>query len=77
MLDQNDNDRSVAGAEVIPASGREANKFQDTGELSFLDEAIDFSSIRAVSFAYLKGQDWREFDAHDLAIAAEWNRPRD
>ena len=47
------------------------NRFKETGELSFVDEAIDFSSIRAVSFAYAKGQDWREFDAHELAEAAE------
>jgi hypothetical protein len=39
--------------------------------VSFVVEGIDFSSIRAFSFAYPKGQDWREFDAHDLAVAAE------
>jgi phthalate 4,5-dioxygenase oxygenase subunit len=45
--------------------------FQETGELSFVDDEIDFSAIRAVSFAYPKEQDWREFDAHQLAEAAE------
>jgi nitrite reductase/ring-hydroxylating ferredoxin subunit len=47
-------------------------RFQETGELSFADEGIDFSAIRAISFAYDKDQDWRDFDAHELsAVAAE------
>ena len=47
-------------------------RFRDTGELSFADDGIDFSMIRAVSFAFGKDEDWREFDAHELAaVAAE------
>jgi phthalate 4,5-dioxygenase oxygenase subunit len=47
------------------------NRFAETGELSFADEGIDFSAIRAVSFAYPKDEDWRDYDAHELAEAAE------
>lgn len=46
-------------------------RFQETGELSFTDDEIDFSAIRAVSFAFPKEEDWRDFDAHALAQAAE------
>ncbi len=47
-------------------------RFRDTGELSFTGDAIDFAAIRAVSFAFGKDEDWRDFDAHELAaIAAE------
>lgn len=46
-------------------------RFRDTGELSFADEDIDFAGIRSFSLAYPKEQDWREFDAHGLAQAAE------
>ena len=37
-------------------------RFRDTGELSFTGDEIDFSSIRAVSFAYPRDADWREWD---------------
>jgi nitrite reductase/ring-hydroxylating ferredoxin subunit len=46
-------------------------RYRDTGELSFADEDIDFAGIRSFSLAYAKEQDWREFDAHALADAAE------
>ena len=47
-------------------------RFRDTGELSFAGDEIDFPRIRAVSFAFESGEDWRDFDAHELAaIAAE------
>ncbi len=47
-------------------------RFQATGEISFADQAIDFAAIRAVSFAYPKGGDWRDIDTHVAqALAAE------
>jgi len=46
-------------------------KFRDTGELSFAGEDIEWQAIRAFSVAYAKEQDWRDFDAHSLAEAAE------
>ncbi|WEK45777.1 MAG: Rieske 2Fe-2S domain-containing protein [Candidatus Andeanibacterium colombiense] len=47
-------------------------RFRDSGELSFADDGIDFAAIRAVSFAFGKDEDWRDFDAHELAaVAAE------
>jgi len=46
--------------------------YQATGEVSFADEDIDFATIRAVSFAYPKGGDWRDIDTHVAqAMAAE------
>lgn len=48
------------------------NRHRETGELSFAGDDVNFASIRAVSFAYSKDQDWREFDAHGrTAEAAE------
>jgi len=47
-------------------------RFQSTGAVSFADESIDFARIRAVSFAYPKGGDWRDIDTHVAqALAAE------
>ena len=46
------------------------DRFRATGELSFVDAGIDYAAIRAVSFAYSKGEDWRDFDAFELAAEA-------
>lgn len=47
-------------------------RFQSTGAVSFADESIDFARIRAISFAYPKGGDWRDIDTHVArALAAE------
>jgi phthalate 4,5-dioxygenase len=47
-------------------------QYQATGEVSFADADIDFATIRAVSFAYPKGGDWRDIDTHVAqALAAE------
>ena len=46
-------------------------RFKETGELSFAGDDVDFAEIRAVSFAFPKDEDWREYDAHTLAQAAE------
>jgi hypothetical protein len=46
-------------------------RHRDTGELSFAGAEIDYRSIRAVSFAFDNSKDWRDFDAHALAEAAE------
>jgi hypothetical protein len=44
-------------------------RHRDTGELSFNGDDIDFSAIRAVSFAYPRDADWRSYDY--MAEAAE------
>ncbi len=45
---------------------------QATGDVSFADADIDFTTIRAVSFAYPKGGDWRDIETHVAqALAAE------
>jgi phenylpropionate dioxygenase-like ring-hydroxylating dioxygenase large terminal subunit len=47
-------------------------RFSATGEISFADQGIDFAAIRAVSFAYPKGGDWRDIETHVAqALAAE------
>jgi hypothetical protein len=47
-------------------------RFRDTGALSFRDDGIDWSAIRAVSFPFPKDGDWRDVEAHvAAAIAAE------
>jgi phenylpropionate dioxygenase-like ring-hydroxylating dioxygenase large terminal subunit len=46
-------------------------RFQETGEVPFAGGEVDFSRIRAVSYAYPKGQDWREIDAFTARAAAE------
>ncbi len=51
---------------------RAINRFQETGETSFTGPEVDFRRIRAISFAYPKGGDWREIDAFNPpAMAAE------
>ena len=42
-----------------------------TGEVPFVGDEVDYASIRAVSFAFPKGADWREIDPEGLAEAAE------
>jgi phthalate 4,5-dioxygenase oxygenase subunit len=46
-------------------------RHRDTGELSFTGDEIDWQGIRSFSLAYPRERDWREFDAHSLAEAAE------
>jgi len=46
-------------------------RHRDTGELSFVGDAIDYASIRAVSFAFPRDADWREVDPYGLREAAE------
>lgn len=47
-------------------------RYRATGEVSFRAPEIDFARIRAISFAYPKGDDWRTVDAFTPpAIAAE------
>lgn len=49
---------------------RAVKAFQETGELSFMGPEVDFSHIRAISFAYPKDQDWRDVDAFDPPMVA-------
>jgi hypothetical protein len=46
-------------------------RHRETGELSFAGDDIDFTTIRAVSFAFPSGADWREVDPLELMEAAE------
>jgi phenylpropionate dioxygenase-like ring-hydroxylating dioxygenase large terminal subunit len=46
-------------------------RHRDTGELSFVGEDIDYRAIRAVSFAFPRGADWRQVDPYELQEAAE------
>ena len=46
-------------------------RHRDTGELSFAGDEVDYPSIRAVSFAFPRGADWREVDPYELMEAAE------
>ncbi len=51
---------------------RAITRFQETGELSFVGPDVEFSRIRAISFALANGDDWREVDAFNPpAVAAE------
>ena len=51
---------------------RAVKRFQETGEASFQDPAIDWGRIRAISFAYPHDGDWKSVDAFDPpAVAAE------
>jgi hypothetical protein len=47
------------------------DRFEATGETQFLTGDVDFASIRALSFTYPAGQDWKEIGAATLAAAAE------
>jgi hypothetical protein len=38
------------------------HRYQKDGTLSFTGPEIDFSRIRAISFAYPKGGDWKDID---------------
>jgi nitrite reductase/ring-hydroxylating ferredoxin subunit len=49
---------------------RAVTAFQETGELAFMGPEIDFSHIRAISFAFQKDQDWREVDAFNPPMVA-------
>jgi phenylpropionate dioxygenase-like ring-hydroxylating dioxygenase large terminal subunit len=46
-------------------------RFQETGEVPFVGADVDFRRIRAVSYAYPKGQDWRDIDPFAGRAAAE------
>jgi phenylpropionate dioxygenase-like ring-hydroxylating dioxygenase large terminal subunit len=51
---------------------RAVKRHQETGEVSFAGPEVDFRRIRAISFAFPKGTDWREVDAFDPPkVAAE------
>jgi hypothetical protein len=47
------------------------DSFEATGEAPFLGGDVDFSRIKAVSFTYPAGEDWKSVDATALAAAAE------
>jgi hypothetical protein len=55
---------SRRSAAAVPAGHR------DTGEPSFREGGIDWPAIRAVSFAFPKGGDWREVERHVAAAMA-------
>jgi nitrite reductase/ring-hydroxylating ferredoxin subunit len=42
---------------------RAVNHYQDSGETSFNGPEVKFDRIRAISFAYPKGEDWKQIDA--------------
>jgi hypothetical protein len=42
---------------------RAVRQFQETGQASFQDSSIDWGRIRAISFAYPRGEDWTQVDA--------------
>ena len=42
---------------------RAVEKYRETGELSFAGPDVEFNKIRAISFAYPQGEDWKEIDA--------------
>ena len=42
---------------------RAVERFQETGETSFAGPDVDFSRIRAISFAYPQGEDWKSIDS--------------
>jgi nitrite reductase/ring-hydroxylating ferredoxin subunit len=46
-------------------------RFAESGELSFTGNDIDWQGIRSVSFSFAEGEDWRSFDPHTMAEAAE------
>jgi hypothetical protein len=46
-------------------------RHRETGEVSFAGEGIDFAGIRAVSFAFPSGTDWRDVEPEATAQAAE------
>ena len=51
---------------------RAVQRFQETGETSFNGPDVNFEQIRAISFAYANGGDWREIDAFNPPkVAAE------
>ncbi len=37
-------------------------QYQKDGTLSFVGPEVDFNRIRAISFAYPKGDDWKKVD---------------
>ena len=42
---------------------RAVEKYRETGELSFVGPEVEFNKIRAISFAYPQGEDWKAIDA--------------
>ena len=42
---------------------RAVEKYRETGELSFAGPEVEFNKIRAISFAYPQGEDWKAIDA--------------
>ncbi|MFZ1988389.1 MAG: hypothetical protein WAW96_01330 [Alphaproteobacteria bacterium] len=44
---------------------RAVEKYRETRELSFAGPEVEFNKIRAISFAYPQGGDWKDIDAFD------------
>jgi phthalate 4,5-dioxygenase len=44
------------------------DRYRKDGTLSFTGPEIDFSRIRALSFAYPKGGDWKAIDPFNPAV---------
>jgi phthalate 4,5-dioxygenase len=42
---------------------RAIENYQSEGRIAFAGEDVDFARIRAISFAYPQGEDWKEIDA--------------
>jgi phthalate 4,5-dioxygenase len=42
---------------------RAIEAYQGEGKISFTGEGVEFAKIRAISFAYPRGEDWKEIDA--------------
>jgi hypothetical protein len=42
---------------------RAIEAYQAEGEISFAGDEVDFARIRAISFAYPHGEDWKTIDA--------------
>jgi phenylpropionate dioxygenase-like ring-hydroxylating dioxygenase large terminal subunit len=51
---------------------RAIQRFQETGEVAFAGPDVDFARIRAISYSFAQGEDWRRIDAFNPpAMAAE------
>jgi phenylpropionate dioxygenase-like ring-hydroxylating dioxygenase large terminal subunit len=51
---------------------RAVQRFQETGEVPFTGPEVDYARIRAISYSFPRGEDWRRIDAFNPpAVAAE------